>query len=949
MKEVYVSSLGKTAKTVLDGIATFVNSSSMTEVMSVVGTVSIIMLVVLFACNMVDIKGLLKWVAAYVLIPICLIMPKDTVLIHDMTRPLDMHTVDNVPEGLALPLYLSSSLIVGTSYALTNIFHTPGDNTYETTGMIWGATLFEKLNQAYPDPEIQSLFSQYMYQCVDTAIRVRGEYTYQDLRDSPDIMEFLSSKAKNGYHKVKMPDGSMVGCQTAITEIQKLLSNSVSDQYAKIRREMNLPAFDTDADIGNLVASTYQNYFDMSATQQSTMIQSMAINAFRESIGDISNSKNATTAAIQAAYVENEATTTASNWTIGIAAQKSIVMMQTILVLLLCLGFIPAVVVAMFPNMTYLVVKNYIRSMLYVYSWIIFYILINFIMTSIMEDHIRDYGDVYKGLTLSNVDEVQQITFQYASMTGYLLMLVPYLSLIIVRGLSNVMPMLATSLMAQTAHNTQSGSELIAKGNMSMGNMSFGSYSANNTSMNKHDINETYMAGMTTMQTEHGGTVSTTANGSQIYNTSDAISKQPFNIHAADQISENLSQNATKHEQISLQQGERAASTIQSSLDEGLAFDSNHSQGNGLTYNGTDAHTQQQTQAYNDLKSMSEKYGSDVVSQFAADASFGANIPMTNIGGSVKGSFSDSDSHHISADDQETIQKSISALTSETGSLSSSDFDQQSYNLLNNMRAALGSAESYAKESQLQHNLSVDEAKTAQYMQSHSVSLDQNATREFEKWFKNEDLSHVNDSTANLYLSDPDRQHDEFFQGKVREFVSQEYGNKILDRYEHDMGETIGNAKQVINDAVIGSNSEIEQSFEHNKDVVNNAEHDSQALREMQKSNQNADKTVSSLAPDISSDGTLNWDGHRVDQIPSGSISMPERMYQMSKDSHNYSANTHALEMHENHIKQSADEFVEERSALVGGGKAPLGGMDLDIYSGRGGAALISNYFESNK
>ncbi len=62
-----------------------------------------------------------------------LLTPRVTVVVNDLTAPDTIGRVDNVPVGLALPLYL----ITGTGYTMTtayeDIFHFPDERAYTKT------------------------------------------------------------------------------------------------------------------------------------------------------------------------------------------------------------------------------------------------------------------------------------------------------------------------------------------------------------------------------------------------------------------------------------------------------------------------------------------------------------------------------------------------------------------------------------------------------------------------------------------------------------------------------------------------------------------------------------------------------------------------------------------------------------------------------------------------
>ncbi|WP_252372520.1 conjugal transfer protein TraG N-terminal domain-containing protein [Escherichia coli] len=85
-----------------------------------------------------NVMDLLGWVAVFVLISL-LVNVRTSVQIIDNSDLVQVHRVDNVPVGLAMPLSLTTRYRHAMVASYEMIFTQPDSATYSKTGMLFGA------------------------------------------------------------------------------------------------------------------------------------------------------------------------------------------------------------------------------------------------------------------------------------------------------------------------------------------------------------------------------------------------------------------------------------------------------------------------------------------------------------------------------------------------------------------------------------------------------------------------------------------------------------------------------------------------------------------------------------------------------------------------------------------------------------------------------------------
>ena len=205
MLEVWVTSQSGVMKTVLDGIAAFFNQNGGELLLYLVTAMGFLVILFKYIIGQPNFRQILMWFLVVAIIPVILINPREKVIIHDTTSPLEFHPVDNVPLGLAYPLSIITGVMQSVTETIEGAMHVPTDFSYASTGMIYASKIFRELKSLQPDPDLMSKWSQFIYMCIDPNVRVRNVYTYEQLFNAPNLMTFLKNNTVGGFNRIFMP------------------------------------------------------------------------------------------------------------------------------------------------------------------------------------------------------------------------------------------------------------------------------------------------------------------------------------------------------------------------------------------------------------------------------------------------------------------------------------------------------------------------------------------------------------------------------------------------------------------------------------------------------------------------------------------------------------------------------------------------------------------------
>lgn len=479
---------------------------------------------------------LLGWVAVFVLISL-LVTVRTSVQIIDNSDLVKVHRVDNVPVGLALPLSLTTRIGHAMVAGYEMIFAQPDSVTYSKTGMLFGANLVTKSTDFLSrNPEITSLFQDYVQNCVMGDIYLNHKYSLEELMNSADPYTLIFSKPSplrhvpnNNYNFLDKPlqKELFITCLQASTELKQRLavdSAQGGKTWSYYVRQLFGGRPDPNLLFSQMLGDSYSYFYGSSQSASQIIRQNVTINALREGITSYAARSGDTASLMNLATTSSMEKQRLAHASIGQVALRSLPMMQTILTGI-AIGIFPLLVLAgVFNRLTLSVLKGYAFALLWLQSWPLLYAILNSAMTF----YARQNG---APVVLSEMSQIQLKYSDLATTAGYISMMIPPLSWAMVKGLgagfSGVYSHFASSAISPTAG---------AAAGVVDGNYSYGNMQTENVNGFSWSTNSTTSFGQMTYQTGSGATTTQTRDGNMVMDASGAQSRLPVNINATRQI-----------------------------------------------------------------------------------------------------------------------------------------------------------------------------------------------------------------------------------------------------------------------------------------------------------------------------------------------------------------------------------------------------------------------------
>ncbi|MFP8639680.1 conjugal transfer protein TraG N-terminal domain-containing protein, partial [Klebsiella michiganensis] len=133
-----------------------------------------------------NVMDLIGWVFSLTLVSM-LVVIRTPVQIIDYSNVAQVYEVDNVPIGLAIPASLTTRVGNALIQSYEMVFALPDSVTYSKTGMLFGSNLVAKSTDFLSqNPQITTLFSDYVQNCVMGDIFLNHKYSFEELLNSPD-------------------------------------------------------------------------------------------------------------------------------------------------------------------------------------------------------------------------------------------------------------------------------------------------------------------------------------------------------------------------------------------------------------------------------------------------------------------------------------------------------------------------------------------------------------------------------------------------------------------------------------------------------------------------------------------------------------------------------------------------------------------------------------------
>ncbi|MCF6808551.1 conjugal transfer protein TraG N-terminal domain-containing protein [Thiotrichales bacterium 19S9-12] len=541
MLEIYTPMAGDLAEEALNSLVLLVGSSTFHSAINIAMTLGVGGAAYQFITGK-KIESMLRYIVMSFSILFILIGLKTPVAIIDMQRPMDTHSVSDVPIGVALPAAFVSQVGRGISQVFEDTFHMPDDMGYNQTGMLYGSRIALASSSADfgSTPSLDADLSNYIRQCIIVAkLKVTHQLSADDLIKSPNLMTELFNDPSVVYHVV-LHDVGNVSCKDAATHLKDQINDAAEKEAQKFSNSFD--SGDKARFESNL--SNAQNYFlGVSQSGTSLLTQNMLINKVRNSISDTMAFSG------DAANVINFVNTSSMNNlriaevnTFLMAGYRLPMLNACLWILMMCL--FPIIILLSFFPFFYKAYMTFIGTMIWLWSWPPMFSIIHFFVSFYASVKTNIFGQQEGGITLSNLHPTAMIHSDMAFTAGFLAMAIPFISKGLVSGMANAFASASQLLGSVTQSAVHGAANAAAAGNISVGQFSGWNANYDNVNAHKHDLNSTDYRGMSSHQESNGSIITTSSNGGHVINATPALSNLAVDVQGSQTTSQMLTESA---------------------------------------------------------------------------------------------------------------------------------------------------------------------------------------------------------------------------------------------------------------------------------------------------------------------------------------------------------------------------------------------------------------------
>lgn len=638
-----------------NAVAAFVKNDTWFSLIKIAEFIGVIMAALVYVKGQ-DIRTFFYWLIAFVLVNALLLTPKERIVVVDLSSPTVIKSIDNVPLGVALPLYLTTK--VGYSIAQTYdlFFHSPSDVRYTNTGLLFGQRLLEESFYVKPSNDrLTSNINNYIQSCVIERNMIKGGGSFESLMKNEELITTLYSGSPADYMTYNQNGTSTlqscaVAGRTIATEIKNYSSSD--DPIKKIMSGLGLKS----AKPGSLSEyknklSNVQNYFiGTSKSASEIFTQNMLVNSYRRALEHYPAALDGSSELIAQASEQSLTKMKLAHHASYEVAGKTLPALHTVF-LTMMIGIFPIMALAMFiREISWNAIKNYLSILFSLMMWPVLFAIFNSIITTLNANVMHG-----EGFTLQNMDKIKENASMIAGMASWLMLSIPFLSFKLVTNLGQNIASAGSYLGSALAGSTSADAASVAAGNYSWGNMQM-----NNINGNKVDLNSVYREGMKTIQLANGATQTMTNDGSMVLDSTGSMSKLPFSFDTGRMLDASLNSSiqALQRQSEQYMQGYRSSMTNahdsasqilknyshQDLLQKGLT----ESQINALRNTAQESHGASTKEAATDSTRNTDSTSTSRTNSTGGKISFGGKIFAIGAEGSTSYYVNDSDSEDVS-------------------------------------------------------------------------------------------------------------------------------------------------------------------------------------------------------------------------------------------------------------------------------------------------------------
>jgi conjugal transfer mating pair stabilization protein TraG len=637
-----------------------------------------------------NLKSLFQWYMMALLIYGIMWVPKVTVQVTDELNPyMAGGAVANVPLGVGMMASLTSQVGRRAIDLSEQAFGDLGDLRYSETGMIYGAKLVERLREVRPvnatfETNVQNYIARCVYQDVATE-----QLGMKQLQESGDLWTTISANPNPAVAMAYVNDAGQsvaMDCPQAAATLTPLWNGEVQKVIAAQASRLNpgMPAADAQARVRSTTESMHEKIIGASRDSTGIFQQAMLVNLMRRGVSNYTSDAGAGALDVLA-ETQAEVHTRNLQGLMGGIGERAVPILKIVIEVML-IGMFPVLFPAfLLPKTGPMMLKGYISGFIGLQAWGPLYVILNKIM---MGQGIKDAAGsaqipgVVAGINWSNLDAIGSANADVASLAGTMLMSVPLLVSMIMRG-SFAVGGMGESLMRNFSSGAEAAAGAKTTGNFQFGNTGFDNHSFGNMSGNKWDTNSVHMEGTTSVQQPGGGMMSRYGDGSIGYSM--ATSQTAGGIETSKVLSQAAVERAHESRETGHNLSTAASQGASRTMSEQARYAESFTSGQASRFVEGSEERKAETAAHDVMEQASRSYQKEhggslsqarsVVGKVAAEAYAQAGVEGTlapqffGVGGGLKGSAGVRGSAGVEASgsttsSEQTAARALTAATS---------------------------------------------------------------------------------------------------------------------------------------------------------------------------------------------------------------------------------------------------------------------------------------------
>lgn len=525
MLEVYAIAGGDWLRGNLNAIAAFMGTGTWSTIEKMCIAISVLIV----AGNWVkkhNVMDLIGWVFSLTLVSM-LVVIRTPVQIIDYSNVAQVYEVDNVPIGLAIPASLTTRVGNALIQSYEMVFALPDSVTYSKTGMLFGSNLVAKSTDFLSqNPEITTLFSDYVQNCVMGDIFLNHKYSFEELLNSPDPYTLIFANP-SPLRGVFDKNNQFQTCEEASRDLKSALAldtQTGGKTWNYYVRQLFGGKPNPDLLFSQMIGDSYSYFYSSGQSAGQIIRQNVTMNALRSGIQSYAARSGDTASLVNIANTSSLEKQRLAQATMGHQALRALPLTQTVIMGIM-IGMFPIMVMAaMFNMMTLQVLKGYVFALIWLQTWPLLFAILN----SAMAYYAKQNG---VPVVLSELSQVQLKNSDIATTAGYIAVMIPPLSWGIVKSMGAAFSSAYSHFSSSGLGATSQAASGVVDGNYSFANMQM-----ENVSGYSWGTNSTTSFGQMSRQLANGGMSTQTRDGSMVWDSGGAMSKLPVDINVGRQI-----------------------------------------------------------------------------------------------------------------------------------------------------------------------------------------------------------------------------------------------------------------------------------------------------------------------------------------------------------------------------------------------------------------------------